>query len=195
MILGQTTSITISLISIVVVTTILFTIKFIVLRKKFLEMFFKLPSVIVVGPENSGKLTMIKNITGNKTVANPFENNINVGYINDGDNKIQMISLPYHSLINFVSSGEIKKLNNKIFLSVFDVSSNSDDIETQITDFERNLPYFKGFNKLIVANKVDIADEKKIKKLNKKFGEVHKVSSFTKEGLEELENNIRMIIR
>lgn len=195
MIFEETIPAIISLTLITVVVVILFSLKFRNLRKNFLEAFFKLPSVIVVGPKNSGKITMIKNMTENEVVTNPFEKDVRVGYLTESDNKIQMITLHYDSLVSFVNSGELKKLNNKIFLNVFDVSPDSDDIETQITEFEKSLPYFKGSSKIIVANKVDIADDKKLNKLKKKFDKVHKISSITREGLNDLKNDIKTLAK
>jgi len=195
MILEQTISVLASLSLITVIVILIFTIKFRNFKKNFFKNFYELPSIIVTGPAASGKKSIISNVTRDRIVSHPFEDNLKISYLSEGDKKIQMISLPYNFIDDFVNSEDFKKMNSKLFINVFDVSTNSDDIEDQIRDFEKNSAYFDHVDKILIANKTDIADSKKLKKLETKFKKIHKTSSATKEGLEKLRDSILQKIK
>lgn len=109
MILEQPISIIISLALITVVVILLFTLKFLNFKKGFLKNFYKLPSIIVTGPEFSGKRSLIRNITDDEVMSHPFEDNLKLSYLFDGDRKIQLISFPYNFVDDFVNSEDFKK--------------------------------------------------------------------------------------
>ena len=190
MILEQTISAMLSLALITIFVLLLFTIKFSNYKKRFLKSFYDIPSVIFSGPEECGKESIMTNITGYKTTSHPFENNLKIGYLIEGDKKIQLISIPYSFMNVFVNSEEFKKINKKLFVNDFDVSSISDNIDGQIRNFEKSSSHFDDVDKIIVANKIDIVDDKKLKNLKTKYKKIHETSSITKKGLEQLKSNI-----
>jgi 50S ribosomal subunit-associated GTPase HflX len=132
----------------------------------------------------------MENITNDRTISHPFDDNLKLSYLVDENKEMQIISLPYNFVDDFTNSNDFKKINKKILINVFDVSSNSDDIENQIKNFKKILPKFGNINKIIVANKTDIADNKKLNKLKIRFKNLHKTSSVTRNGLKELKSHI-----
>jgi GTP1/Obg family GTP-binding protein len=190
MILEQTISALTSIVLITVIVILLFTIKFHIFKKRFLKNFFELPSIIIAGPEASGKRTLIENITKDKVISHPFNDNLKLGYLTIENKKIQLIRLPYNLIDDFVTSDEFEKINKSHFLNVFDVSPFSYEIEDQIKGFKKASSYFDGVNKTIVANKIDIADNKKLNKFKLKFKKLHKTSAIRGDGLNELKKNI-----
>lgn len=190
MLLEQLISIITSFVLITAVALVLLTLRFSLLKRRFLKAFYETPSIIVTGPNFSGKKSLITNITNDKVISHPLEGNLKLGYLNLENKKMQLISLPYNLAFDFIKSDDFKRMNKKLLINVFDVSSESDDIENQVKNFNKVSPKFDGINKIIVANKIDVVDNKKLSKLRKKFQKIFKTSSVTNDGLEELKSQI-----
>jgi len=190
MIFEQTLSIASSISLITVIVIMLFTLKFYSFKRRFLKNFYKLSSVIVTGPNLCGKKTLISNITNKEMVSHPFEDNLKLSYLDFGNKKIQIISFPYSFAFDFTNSEDFGRINKKLLINVFDVSPDSDDIENQIKNFRKLSPKFDGVDKIIVANKTDIADNKKLNKLKPEFKKIYKTSSVTNDGLKQLRDQI-----
>lgn len=190
MIFEETFSIIASIVFITAFVIFLFTLKFHYFKKRFFKTFYEIPSVIMTGPHLSGKKSLISNITKDEIVSHPFEDNLKLGYLTLEDKKMQFISFPYNHAFDFINSEDFEKINKKLLINVFDVSPTSDDIENQIKNFKKISPKFGKVNKVIVANKIDIADNKKLNKLKQKFPKMHKTSSVTNDGLNKLREHI-----
>jgi len=159
MILPETFSIYTSIALLTVVSSAFVVWRFLALRKSLLTLNL-VPVFLVTGVRRSGKTSFI-NMLGSRFSAL-------------AGRQIQFVELP--AIIDGAVDGQIKKVDPNFVIYIFDVSKDSLPIEKQIEDFETvkkiasNVPY------ILVANKIDCADEAKLNALESKFEKVIKLS-------------------
>ncbi|MEM5829361.1 MAG: GTPase [Candidatus Aenigmatarchaeota archaeon] len=153
--------------------------RFYVFREKLIKEFKSLPSIVVLGMKGSGKTSFINMVTKSYPSLHPFQN-LNVATTTLGDQKFQFIELPHlvDGQPNILQ--ELKKMNLKYFIYLFDVSENSEPIENQLKNFENIRKFFDGYPFLLVANKVDVAKKEKLERLEGRFKNIYKISSLGK---------------
>jgi GTP1/Obg family GTP-binding protein len=159
MILPETFSIYTSIALLTVVSSAFVVWRFLALRKSLLTLNL-VPVFLVTGVRQSGKTSFINALSSRFSAL--------------AGRQIQFVELP--AIIDGTLDGQIKKVDPSFVIYIFDVSKDSLPIEKQIEDFETvkkiasNVPY------ILIANKIDCADETKLVALESKFGKVIKLS-------------------
>ena len=175
-------------------------------EEKEIELELKLlADVGIIGLPNVGKSTLISTLTAARPkVANyPFTTlEPNLGVLNHKGKSVVLADIP--GLIEGASKGRglgdefLKHIERtKILVHLIDASTDSDrlkDFETvkkELADFGRKLAKKP---EVVVFSKVDLAQQSKINeeitKFSKKKIRVLKISSFSREGLDELKDEI-----
>jgi len=138
----------------------------------------EIPTVVIAGHPNVGKSTLLKALTTAKPeiASYPFTTRgINVGQFEDGYFRYQIIDTPGLLDRPISERNEIEKqailalryLGNLI-IYIFDPSEHCGfPLEEQIHLFEEVHGEFKDLPFLVVINKIDVADEENIKRLEK----------------------------
>lgn len=153
--------------------------------RSYLKDLTQSPSIVVCGPKGCGKTSMVKWLTGGEVLSNPIEDHLNVGYLEDGNKKIQIIDG-----VAIKNIEQLKKLNCRSIIYIFDPSPNSDPVNEQIKDFERVKKTFKNIEILPFINKIDVANRKKLNEIESKVKNFYKISIKTADGLDGLKKNI-----
>jgi len=159
MILPETFPIYTSIALLTVVSSAVVVWRFLALRKSLLSLSL-VPVFLVNGAKQSGKTSFINALSSRLSATL--------------SRQIQFVELP--AITDGTVEREIKKVNPNFIIYIFDVSKDSLPIEKQIEDFETlkkitgNVPY------ILVANKIDCADEAKLAALESRFGKVVKLS-------------------
>jgi len=161
-----------------------------------------LPAVVIAGPPNVGKSSIANAISSAKSeVARyPFTTRETIfGHMKAGAMTIQVIDTP--GLLERTHFDELTEIERRaiaairgaegILLFVFDASDESYPPEEQIRIFENMIRLYRGNKRVIAAiNKIDIANEENLKKLEEYLREKGipyvKVSALTGEGLKDL---------
>ncbi len=161
---------------------------------------FEQPRLVVAGMPSSGKSSFVKRIsTAEVEVASyPFTTKqVHVGHVDLKKYKLQVIDTPgildrpWEKLneIERKAAVAIRYLPN-VLLFLYDVSDESYGIEEQNTVLENVLKIVPKSKVVVALNKMDIANERKVKlaeEYAKELGlPVYKVSMKTGEGLEEM---------
>lgn len=189
MIFEETISLPFSILGISIFILFIFSLIFYHSRKNIIRSLYKTPSIIFLGPKLSGKTTMIKEITKKDVIPHIKDNDIHVSYLDNGK-KIQFVEPQNFHPENKNIIRKMKEMNAKSFVYMFDVSHFSDKIENQIKMLNEIQNLFNNMNCIVVANKIDIANKKKLKKIKSEFKNVHEVSLYNKNGLKKLKNSI-----
>ncbi|ASI99802.1 NOG1 family protein [Thermococcus celer] len=170
----------------------------------------ELPTVVIAGHPNVGKSTLLRALTNAKpeVASYPFTTRgINVGQFEEHYLRYQVIDTPGLldrplSERNEVERQAILALKHlgKVIVYVFDPSEYCGyPIEEQRHLFEEIHREFGGFPFLVVLNKVDVADEEKIKALEEfireKGLEPLRVSALNGDGLDELRRRVIELVR
>ena len=133
-----------------------------------------------MGPKSAGKTSFMKEMTD----ESHREGDFNVGR----SDKIQFID-PHNFNVNKNSHLiKMNKFNNKSIVYMFDISPYSESIKKQIKDYEKVKKTFDAINHVIVANKMDIKDDKKLKQIKDNFDSVHAISITKGKGMDKLRN-------
>ena len=151
--------------------------------------FYKLPSVILLGPKFAGKSTLIRELTKKDAVPHYKEDDMHVGYLSNGKN-IQFIEPQDFHPKNISVVRRMNRTNCKSMVYLFDVSKYSEPIESQIKNFRRSIKAMDGVDCILVANKMDIHDKKKVRLMRDEFDKVHEVSLYNRKGVDSLKNNL-----
>jgi nucleolar GTP-binding protein len=160
--------------------------RFHVFKKKHFKHLTEIPSIIILGPESSGKTSLIKKLTKSEVFPDPIEDHLNIAYLENGGKKFQVVD----GDITPRNLEQLKKLNYKLIVYVFDPSPNSIPIEEQIKNFEK-LKKFFGYAKIFpVVNKTDIADGERLNKIKNEIQNFFKISVETGDGLEQLKKTL-----
>jgi GTP1/Obg family GTP-binding protein len=177
MILAENIPIFYSIGSVVAIAAGIFVWRFYVFRRNSLENLISTPSIVVTGMKFSGKSSLIRMITGDVISMNPVVDS-QTSYLQVGNQKIQFLELP---AMDGLTDGyhNFKKINVKSLIFVFDVSKKSPLMEKQVETFESMKNLF-GVPYIVVANKLDLADRRKLDILEKKFEKIHEISSLGK---------------
>ncbi len=169
----------------------------------------ELPTVVIAGHPNVGKSTLLRALTNARpeVASYPFTTKgINVGQFEEHYLKYQVIDTPGLldrplSERNEVEKQAILALKHlgDVIIYIFDPSEYCGfPIEEQMHLFEEILMEFGEFPFIVAINKVDIADEGKVKAVEEfvraKGLEPVKISALTGEGLEELKRRVIEII-
>jgi nucleolar GTP-binding protein len=181
-----------------------FLIKVTVQLKKMMAVDPKLPTVIVAGPPNVGKSTLISKITKAKPeIANyPFTTkDIHVGHIREGDALIQFIDTPGildrpNSERNQIELKSINALRNLSGITVFmfDVSPISYyGIDDQFSLY-KEVRSLSGKKVIPVINKIDEKDETYYQSLIQLIDNAVEISAEKGIGLEELKREILKVL-
>ncbi|AJC71935.1 hypothetical protein X802_07030 [Thermococcus guaymasensis DSM 11113] len=169
----------------------------------------ELPTVVIAGHPNVGKSTLLRALTNARpeVASYPFTTKgINVGQFEEHYLKYQVIDTPGLldrplSERNEVEKQAILALKHlgDVIVYIFDPSEYCGfPIEEQMHLFEEILREFGEFPFIVAINKVDIADEEKVKAVEefvRSTGlEPVKISALTGEGLEELKKRVIEIV-
>lgn len=178
----QTMPIIYSLIFALSVGSVVFVWRYAALRKRALSLLYSLPSVMVVGPKLSGKSALIELITNQSASTHIFRNDLKLSKLKSGKQIIQFIELPYQPDEKTVA--DMKKLNLKRILYVFDASESAESMEKQLEYANEINKMFEGVQLTPVANKVHDSKKEKIEKLrteklNGKFERIYQIPDFT----------------
>lgn len=165
---------------VIAVSATVFAWRFYIFRKNSLASLYSLPSILVTGPKLSGKTSLIKTITKSEISMHPFEYSLQLGYLKNENQTLQFIEVPSFVNRKIDNLQRFKKMNLKSIIYLFDVSKNSDTIESQLENFEITRNFFKGIPFLIVANKIDLAGKDSVEKLESKFEKIYEISSLDK---------------
>jgi len=157
--------------------------------RKNLEELVKLPTIVVCGPRTSGKTSFVKWLTGSEVLSHPIEDHLNIGYLQDGEKKIQVLDG-----IDTKNIEQIKKLNCKLVIYIFDPSPSSAPVSEQIEEFEKIKKAFKNIQILPLINKIDIADKEKLNEIESKLSRLHRISMKASDGLDRLKTEILGIL-
>ncbi len=169
----------------------------------------ELPTVVIAGHPNVGKSTLLRALTNAKpeVASYPFTTKgINVGQFEEHYLRYQVIDTPGLldrplSERNEVEKQAILALKHlaDVIVYIFDPSEYCGfPIEEQMHLFEEILEEFGEFPFIVAINKVDVAEEEKVKKVEEfvkaKGLEPVKISAITGEGLEELKKRVIAIV-
>ncbi len=170
----------------------------------------ELPTVVIAGHPNVGKSTLLHALTNAKPeiATYPFTTKgINVGQFEEHYLKYQVIDTPGLldrplSERNEVERQAILALKHlgKVIVYIFDPSEYCGyPIEEQTHLFEEIYQEFGEFPFIVVLNKVDIADEEKIKTVEdfvrSKGLEPLRISALNGEGLDELKRRVIELVK
>ncbi len=169
----------------------------------------ELPTVVIAGHPNVGKSTLLRALTNAKpeVASYPFTTKgINVGQFEEHYLRYQVIDTPGLldrplSERNEVEKQAILALKHlaDVIVYIFDPSEYCGfPIEEQMHLFEEILEEFGEFPFIVAINKVDVAEEEKVKKVEEfvkaKGLEPVKISAITGKGLEELKKRVIAIV-
>ena len=169
----------------------------------------ELPTVVIAGHPNVGKSTLLRALTNAKpeVASYPFTTKgINVGQFEEHYLRYQVIDTPGLldrplSERNEVEKQAILALKHlaDVIVYIFDPSEYCGfPIEEQMHLFEEILEEFGEFPFIVAINKVDVAEEEKVKKVEEfvkaKGLEPVEISAITGKGLEELKKRVIAIV-
>ena len=153
------------------------------------------PSVVVAG-HLPYKTHFVKSLTKKEVLSHPadeFKNEIGISYMDFGKKKIQLVD-PKNIFIGSSLDGrkidELKKINCRLLLYLFDVSHNAQPINEQIKNFRRTVSALDDISYIPVMNKIDACDDKKLEKLRQEFKNIHE---FPSQNIESLMNSIASV--
>jgi GTP1/Obg family GTP-binding protein len=175
---------------VVSITVAIFLWRFYSFNKNFFKSFYSTPSIFIFGPRYSGKTSLIKKISNSNINHHPFQDGLNFSNLTIGEKTIQLLELPYY----FDNFEDFLKINAIGGIYVFDMSKNSEPIDNQIENFIRIKKIFNNFKILVLANKLDIADEKKLRKLKKLIKDLHTISLIDEKSSKKLHNLLKNFI-
>ncbi|NJE84712.1 NOG1 family protein [Thermococcus sp. CX2] len=170
----------------------------------------ELPTVVIAGHPNVGKSTLLRALTNAKpeVASYPFTTKgINVGQFEEHYLKYQVIDTPGLldrplSERNEIERQAILALKHlgRVIVYIFDPSEYCGfPIEEQMHLFDEIYEEFRDFPFIVVLNKVDIADEEKIKQVEEfvrsKGLEPLRISALNGEGLEELKRRVIELVQ
>jgi len=181
MIFPESFSIFYSLGLIVAIAALIFSWRFYIFRKNLIKTYLSIPSILVLGTKGSGKTSFIRAFTGSQVESYPIQDGFNFASLTLGEKTVQLIELPYYVDGIAQHLQKIKGMNLICGIYLFDVSKDSEPIEVQIENFKRIREFLKDLKFLVLANKIDIADEQKIERLKKSIGEFNMLSLATLE--------------
>jgi GTP1/Obg family GTP-binding protein len=153
---------------------IIFSWRFAIFNRSQMQILYKIPSLVVTGPKFSGKTSFIKNITNDNVPSFSIDKEIAMYYLEDQNNKIQLLEFPVNTNENKMK--KIRGMNLNSIAYIFDASQNSETIENQMTEFESVKKMFENVPTIIIANKIDVADKQKLDGLKAKFEKIHEIS-------------------
>jgi len=169
-----------------------------------------LPTIVIAGHPNVGKSTLLRKLTNAKpeVASYPFTTKgINVGQFEEHWMKYQVIDTPGLLDRPLSERNEIEKQAilalkhlGKLIIYIFDPSEYCGfPVEEQMHLFEEIYKEFGEFPFIVVLNKIDIADEEKIKKIEEflraKGIEPLKISAEKGIGIEKLKERVIEILK
>ena len=169
-----------------------------------------LPTIVIAGHPNVGKSTLLRKLTNAKpeVASYPFTTKgINVGQFEEHWMKYQVIDTPGLLDRSLSERNEIEKQAilalkhlGKLIIYIFDPSEYCGfPIEEQMHLFEEIYEEFGEFPFIVVLNKIDIADDEKIKRieefLRSRGIEPLRISAEKGLGIEELKERVIKIIK
>jgi signal recognition particle receptor subunit beta len=143
-----------------------------------------------IWPKIQRKNFFNKKISNSNINHHPFQDGLNFSNLIIGGKTIQLLELPYY----FDNVENILKINAIGGIYVFDMSKNSEPIDNQIENFIRIKKIFNNLKILVLANKLDIADEKKLRKLKKLIKDLHTISLIDEKSSKKLHNLLKNFI-
>ncbi|MFB6089280.1 MAG: NOG1 family protein [Candidatus Aenigmatarchaeota archaeon] len=158
------------------------------------------PTVVLSGFPNVGKTYLLKVLTGSEPQIEsyPFTTkNINVGFFKKGFQEYQVLDPPGlldrpiedMNRIEKQSVSALKYLAN-IIVYVFDPSETSYPIKKQLELLKEIKKEFEGIEIIVVINKMDSFQKKKVKEIENNTSIDHKVSAKEKTGIGEFKENV-----
>jgi len=164
------------------------------------------PLVIVAGPPNVGKSTLVRSISTAKTeVAEyPFTTKaVTLGHMYIDDTVIQIMDTPglLDSPIEEKSKIEKQailalKYVSDILIFMFDLSPQKFyPIENQKNILETLVKFFRGIKIVRVVNKIDITDRQEVNRFMKQYKDILAISALTGEGLDDLLTQIKKMVK
>ena len=135
---------------------------------------FQLPSVIVMG-HGPSKTHVMSGLTKSGIVSYP-SHDIDLSYLNVGNKTMQIID-PKNMFINdrvdTERLNEVRRLNCKLLLYLFDLSRDSSSISMQLNNFHKAVDTFGNIGYVPVATR--LSDRKKLNSLRKRFDKLHEI--------------------
>jgi GTP1/Obg family GTP-binding protein len=172
----------------------IFSWRFYIFRKNLIKTYISIPSILVLGTKGSGKTSFIRAFTGSQVESHPIQDGFNFASLALGEKTAQLIEVPYYVDGIAQHLQKIKDMNLICGIYLFDVSKDSEPIEVQIENFKRIREFLKDLKFLVLANKMDIADEQKIEKLKKSIGEFHVLSLASLEKTAQLKKELEDVM-
>lgn len=177
MIFAQTLPLVYSLVFALGVGSAVFFWRYAALRKKALDILYSLPSVIVAGPKLSGKSSLIGLITNQSASTHMFKDDLKISRLSSDKQTIQFIELPHLPDKNTIE--DMKKLNLKRILYVFDASESAEPMERQLEYANEIKKMFENVQLTPIANKVHDSKRGYVEKLDGKFERIYQIPDLT----------------
>ncbi len=166
---------------------------------KKLPDFKDVPTVVLCGLPNVGKSSLLWRLTGSKPEIKPYPfttKGLMIGYMKvDEIREVQVIDTPglldrpieRRNKIEKKAIVAIEKLGN-LAIFIFDVSGVT-PVKEQENLFKEIRRLFKGKKVLVVANKIDVADEEVERYVSEKYSPI-KISCAKNDGIEKVKRAI-----
>jgi GTP1/Obg family GTP-binding protein len=154
-------------------------------RRKKIKEFFSTPSILISGCVKSGKTQLLRMMAHNSAAAYPFLDHVMVNYMQLKDKAVRLLEVP---ITDEKKIEELKKLNLIGIIHLFDVSNEAEEINEQFKLYEKIREL--GKKMIVVANKSDDIDTKKMKDLKKRIPKVILTSAFDGKGIYELRKKV-----
>jgi len=164
-----------SLCLVITFSSIIFFWRFFIFRRNLLQAFCSLPSILVFGTKNSGKSSFIRMLTNSQIISHPFKNGLNFARLAMGSQKIQLIEVPHleKEMVNYLKKLKGMKIVSGFYL--FDVSKESDPLESQLENYENIKKLFTNLPLIPIVTKTDMVDKEKLEKIKNRFKEIHMI--------------------
>lgn len=114
-------------------------------------------------------------LTNSQIISHPIQDGFNFSTLTIGNQKVQLIEVPHFVDAVATHLNKFKKMKLIGGFYIFDVSKESEPVESQIENFEKIKGFLKDIPLVPVVSKVDVADAKKLEKIKGKFKEIYEV--------------------
>jgi len=153
-----------SLLFIISITSSVYFLKYFLFIRK-LNLFYKIPSVIIFGEQPKTSRPLISKFSDKKIFSHHENSDIKIVVSKSKGKKMQFVQAPYSRIYGRNSLNRLKKTNYKSFIFLLSGSSLSESIEDQIKRLEKLKKNFNERPTFLIVNNLN----GKIGSLNKKY--------------------------